>query len=124
MGTTIWSPMASGLLTGKYNDGLPKGSRLATKGFEWLAERWLTKDKVDKVVKLAKLANEIEISLPQLSIAWCIQNPNVSTAILGATKKEQLTETLKSIDLMSKLTPEINARIEKIMNTKPELPQF
>jgi voltage-dependent potassium channel beta subunit len=124
MGTTIWSPMASGLLTGKYNTGLPKGARLGTKGFEWLAERWLTKDKVDKVVKLAKVANDLNVSLPQLSIAWCIKNPNVSTAILGATKKEQLVETMQSIEVVSKLTPEVIEKIEKIMNSKPNLPAF
>jgi aryl-alcohol dehydrogenase-like predicted oxidoreductase len=124
MGTTIWSPMASGLLTGKYNTGLPKGARLGTKGFEWLAERWLTKDKVDKVVKLAKVANDLNVSLPQLSIAWCIKNPNVSTAILGATKKEQLVETMQSIEVVSKLTPEVIEKIEKIMNSKPILPAF
>ena len=124
MGTTIWSPMASGLLTGKYNDGTPKGSRLNTKGFEWLAERWLTPDKLEKVKKLAKLAADLKVTLPQLSVAWCIQNPHVSTAILGATKKEQLTDTLQAIEVMAKLTPEVNARIEKIMNTKPELPAF
>jgi voltage-dependent potassium channel beta subunit len=124
MGTTIWSPLASGLLTGKYNQGVPKDSRFATKGFDWLAERWLTKDKLAKVAKLAKLAAELKISLPQLGIAWCIQNPHVTTAILGATRKEQLVETLKSVELIAKLTPEVNEGIEKIMGTKPELPQF
>jgi aryl-alcohol dehydrogenase-like predicted oxidoreductase len=124
LGTTIWSPMASGLLSGKYNEGLPKNSRLTMKGFEWLAERWLTKDKLDKVMKLAKLAKELNVSLPQLSIAWCIQNPNVSTAILGATRKEQLVETMQSIEVVSKLTPEVLAKIEKIMDTKPVLPAF
>jgi len=75
-------------------------------------------------VKLAKLTKDLDMTLPQLGIAWCIQNPHVSTAILGATRKEQLVETMKSIDLLSKLTPEVNEKIEKIMGTKPVLPQF
>jgi aryl-alcohol dehydrogenase-like predicted oxidoreductase len=76
------------------------------------------------VVKLAKVANDLNVSLPQLSIAWCIKNPNVSTAILGATKKEQLVETMQSIEVVSKLTPEVIEKIEKIMNSKPILPAF
>ena len=124
LGTTIWSPLATGLLTGKYNEGMPKGARLGMKGFEWLAERWLNKGKLDKVKKLSLLANDLSISLPQLSVAWCIQNPNVSTAILGATKKEQLVDTLQAIEVLPKLTKEVNEKIEKIMGTKPILPAF
>ena len=124
LGTTIWSPLATGLLTGKYNEGMPKGARLGMKGFEWLAERWLDKGKLDKVKKLSLLANDLSISLPQLSVAWCIQNPNVSTAILGATKKDQLVDTLQAIEVLPKLTKEVNEKIEKIMGTKPILPAF
>ena len=124
MGTTIWSPLASGLLSGKYNEGVPKGSRLGMKGFEWLADRWLTEDKLAKVKKLAAIAEQLEVSLPQLSIAWCISNPHVSTAILGATKKEQLLSNLKAIDLKEKLTNEIHQKIERIMKNKPEQPGF
>ena len=102
LGTTIWSPLATGLLSGKYNEGMPKGARLGMKGFEWLAERWLDKSKLDKVKKLSVLAKDLRISLPQLSVAWCIQNPNVSTAILGATKKEQLVDTLQAIEVLPK----------------------
>ncbi len=119
MGTTIWSPLATGLLTGKYNEGAPKGSRLAMKDFQWLAERWLTKEKLAKVKKLSALAAKLDITMPQLAIAWCIQNQHVTTAILGATKKEQLSDTLQAVDIVSKLTPEINAEIEKIMANKP-----
>lgn len=119
MGTTIWSPLATGLLTGKYNEGIPKNARLGLKGFEWLAERWLEKNKLDKVKKLATLANDLKVSMPQLAIAWCIQNPNVSTAILGATKKEQLVDTLQAIEILPKLTQEVNERVEKIMGNKP-----
>ncbi len=119
MGTTIWSPLATGLLTGKYNEGVPKNARLGLKGFEWLAERWLEKSKLDKVKKLATLAKDLKVSMPQLAVAWCIQNPNVSTAILGATKKEQLVDTLKAIEILPKLTQEVNERVEKIMGNKP-----
>src|SRR5258705_2228887 len=87
LGTTIWSPLASGLLTGKYNDGIPKGSRFALTGFDWLKERWIMDEKVRKVKKLTELATKLGVSTASLSIAWCIKNPNVSTAILGATKK-------------------------------------
>lgn len=122
LGTTIWSPLASGLLTGKYNQEITsKGGRMAMKDFAWLAERWLQKDKLEKVKKLNSIAMELGITLPQLSIAWCIQNRNVTTAILGATKKEQLKETLSSFDVIEKLIPEVNRMIEKIMKTKPLL---
>jgi voltage-dependent potassium channel beta subunit len=124
LGTTIWSPLASGLLTGKYNEGMPKNARLGMKGFEWLAERWLVKEKLDKVKKLTKVADELSMSLPQLGITWCIANPNVSTAILGATKKPQLVETMKSVDLIPKMTPEVHEKIDKIMGNKPILPAF
>ena len=121
MGTTIWSPLATGLLTGKYNDGIPKNSRFDIKGMGFLVDRWLHKDKIDKVKKLALLAKELDISLAQLSLAWCALNPNVSTVILGATKKEQLIENIKSLDALPKLTSPILLKIEKIMGNKPIL---
>ena len=96
MGTTIWSPLASGLLSGKYNDGIPEGSRFGLTGFDWLKDRWMKDDMLNKVKGLAALAKELGISMAELSIAWCIKNPNVTTAILGATKKEQLLENLKA----------------------------
>ena len=124
MGTTIWSPLASGLLSGKYNNGVPKNSRFALQGFDWLKERWMMDDKLKKVKKLAELADKTGISMAALSIAWCISNPNVSTAILGATKKQQLLENLKALDAVSKLTPEVMTKIDGIMNNKPKLPDF
>lgn len=124
MGTTIWSPLASGLLSGKYNEGIPKNSRFGLEGFDWLRDRWITEDKLKKVKKLAALADKIDVSTAALSIAWCIKNPNVSTAILGATKKQQLTENLKSLDVVKKLTPELMEKIEEIMKTKPVLPDY
>nr|HNH22151.1 aldo/keto reductase [Ferruginibacter sp.] len=124
LGTTIWSPLASGLLSGKYNDGIPKGSRFALEGFDWLKERWVMDEKVKKVKKLSELAKKLGITTAALSIAWCIKNPNVSTAILGATKKSQLLDNLKALDTMQKLTPEVMEKIEEIMKTKPTLPDF
>ena len=124
LGTTIWSPLASGLLTGKYNDGIPKGSRFALEGFDWLKEKWVLDEKVKKVKKLTELATKLGVSTASLSIAWCIKNPNVSTAILGATKKAQLLDNLKALDVVAKLTPDVMEKIENIMKTKPKLPEY
>jgi voltage-dependent potassium channel beta subunit len=121
LGTTIWSPLASGLLTGKYNDGIPKNSRLNMPGFEWLRDRVLTDDKIKKAIKLTELAKKLNVSLAALSIAWCIKNPNVSTAILGATKKTQLTENLKALEVLPILTDDVMEKIEKIVNNKPAI---
>jgi voltage-dependent potassium channel beta subunit len=121
LGTTIWSPLASGLLTGKYNDGVPKNSRFALEGFEWLRDKIMQEDSIKKVKKLGELASKMNVSLAALSIAWCIKNPNVSTAILGATKKAQLIENLKALDVLPLLTNEVMEKIEKIMNNKPQI---
>ena len=124
LGTTIWSPLAAGLLTGKYNDGIPKGSRFALEGFDWLKEKWVMEEKIKKVKKLSDLATRSGVSTASLSIAWTIKNPNVSTAILGATKKAQLIDNLKALDVVEKLTPDIMEKIEMIMKTKPTLPDY
>jgi voltage-dependent potassium channel beta subunit len=121
MGTTIWSPLAAGFLTGKYNNGIPEGSRLAIEGFDWLKDRWIQDDKLAKVKKLATLADELSVSLAALSIAWTIHNPNVTTAILGATKKEQLEQNLKALDALPVLTTEVIQKIEDILQNKPVL---
>jgi voltage-dependent potassium channel beta subunit len=123
MGTTIWSPLASGLLSGKYNDTIPKDSRFALQGFDWLKERWVIDEKIKKVRKLSDLAAKLGVSTASLSIAWCIKNPDVSTAILGATKKSQLLDNIKALDVVAKLTPEVMEKIESIMKTKPVLPE-
>jgi voltage-dependent potassium channel beta subunit len=123
MGTTIWSPLASGLLTGKYNDGIPEGSRFALEGFDWLKDRWVVEEKLNKVKELGKLAAELNTSLATLSIAWCIANPNVTSAILGATKKEQLVENLKALEVLPLLTPEIMKRVDDII-PGPKLPEY
>jgi voltage-dependent potassium channel beta subunit len=124
LGTTIWSPLAAGLLTGKYNNGIPEGSRLAIEGFDWLKERWIMQDKIEKVQQLQSLANELGCSLPALSIAWCIKNPNVTTAILGATKKEQLIDNLTALKAVELLTSEVISKIEAIMQNKPVLAEY
>jgi len=124
LGTTIWSPLAAGLLTGKYNIGIPEGSRLGIEGFDWLKERWIMQDKIEKVKQLQLLANELGCSLPALSIAWCIKNPNVTTAILGATKKEQLIDNLTALKAVELLTPEVIGKIEAIMQNKPVLAEY
>jgi voltage-dependent potassium channel beta subunit len=124
MGTTIWSPLASGLLTGKYNNGIPEDSRLALEGFGWLKDKTLSDARLEGVRKLESVAKDLGTSLATLSIAWCISNPNVTTAILGATKDAQLLENLKALDVLPKLTDEVMQRIDDIMGTKPPMPQY
>lgn len=125
MGTTIWSPLASGLLTGKYNNAAPTDNRLNIQGMEWLKERTLgDQSRIKKVGELNALAKELGCSLPKLAIAWVLKNPNVSTAILGASKPEQLKETLTSLEVLPLLTGEIMEKIELILANKPELPQY
>jgi aryl-alcohol dehydrogenase-like predicted oxidoreductase len=124
MGTTIWSPLASGLLTGKYNNGIPEGSRLALEGFDWLKDQLMVDEKLASVRQLESVAKDLGTSMSTLSIAWCIKNPNVTTAILGATKKEQLLENLKALEVLPKLTPEVMQRIDDTMKTKPTLPAY
>jgi voltage-dependent potassium channel beta subunit len=124
MGTTIWSPLATGLLTGKYNNGIPEGARLGLEGFEWLKDRWLVEDKLAKVKKLGDLARELDTPQATLSIAWCLKNPYVSTVILGATRKEQLVENLKALEVVPKLTDDVMQRIDDIMQTKPRQAEY
>lgn len=123
MGTTIWSPLASGLLTGKYNDGIPEGSRLALEDYGWLKDKSYQEDKVARVRQLQAFADELGVSIVLLSIAWCIRNPNVTSAILGATKETQLVENLKALDVLPLLTDDVMAQIDTIMGTKPVLPE-
>ncbi len=124
LGTTIWSPLASGYLTGKYIDAPKKNVRLKREELGWLADRLFTTENESKVKNLLTFAADHGFSLPQLGIAWCLKNENVSTVILGATKTSQLEETLKSRELVQKLTPEIMNDIELILNNKPVHPQF
>jgi len=124
LGTTIWSPLASGLLSGKYTSGEVKDTRLDLKGMEWLKASVLGEAKLEKAKKLQALADELGVPLAKLSLAWCLTNPNVSTVILGASKTEQLKENLTALEVLPLLTPEVLTKIEDIMQTKPALPQF
>jgi voltage-dependent potassium channel beta subunit len=124
LGTTIWSPLASGLLTGKYNEGIPQGSRFALEGFNWLKDQWMVDDKLKKVRQLTDFAKELGFPVSTLSVAWTIKNPNVSSSILGATKKEQLLENLKALDVLPKLSPQIMKQIDDIIQTKPAQPEY
>lgn len=124
MGTTIWSPLASGVLTPKYIGQFPEGTRLGEKNLNWLKEAQLTEERLEKTRQLDKLSKKIDSTLPKLAVAWCLKNPNVSTVILGATKVHQLAETLTSIDALPKLTDEVMTEIEAILENKPKQPQW
>jgi len=125
LGTTIWSPLASGILTGKYNDGIPADSRMNLPGYEWLKARLDSpkgKDELAKVHKLAGLAGDLGMPIHHLALLWCNANPHVSTVILGASKLSQLKDNLKALDSKSKMAPEVLAKIEEIMGNKPHGP--
>ncbi len=124
LGTTIWSPLASGYLTGKYIDQKPNDTRLMRDELNWLAERTFTEENNSRVKALKTLAEEIGISMPHLGICWCLKNPNVSTVILGASKEEQLIQTLKSKDYLHLLSDEVLNKIELILNNKPQHPPY
>jgi len=112
-GTTIWSPLASGLLTGKYNQGsVPEGSRAQLEGYGWLKDRLLDPAKLEVTRRLAELAEGLGVSLAQMSLAWVLRNPNVSTVITGASRVEQVKENMKAVDVVPLLTDEVMARIE------------
>jgi aryl-alcohol dehydrogenase-like predicted oxidoreductase len=113
-GTTIWSPLHRGVLTGKYVEGIPEDSRGALPEFEWLKSRLTDPRDQEIVKKLHGLADELGVSLANLSIAWCLKNPNVSTAIMGASKLEQLQQNLKSLEVVPLLTPDVLAQIDEI----------
>lgn len=125
LGTTIWSPLCSGLLTEKYINMSNEKTRLDIEGMEWLKERTLgDASRLEKVKKLNALAKEIGTTLPKMSIAWTVKNPHVSTTILGASKVEQLKETITSLEVVPLLTNEVMAKIEGILNNKPVLAQY
>jgi len=124
LGTTIWSPLASGVLSGKYTSGKAKDTRLDVKGNEWLKDALLTDDKLKKAAALQEIADELNVPLAKLSLAWCLTNPHVSTVILGASKPEQLKENLTALEVLPLLKPELLLRIEDIVGSKPKLSQF
>lgn len=124
LGTTIWSPLASGILSGKYTNSGVEGTRLGMKGLEWLKDRTLAADRMEKANALQQLANELNVPLAKLSIAWCLKNPNVSTVILGASKVSQLQENLEVLSVVPLLTDDVMQKIEGIVQTKPVLAPF
>jgi aryl-alcohol dehydrogenase-like predicted oxidoreductase len=114
LGTTIWSPLSSGLLTGKYLNGVPEGSRATLPGYEWLKGMLTDEGRNKKVSDLKVIADELGISLAQLSLAWCAKNPNVSSVITGASSAAQVRENMTALDAMPLLTEEIMGRIDLI----------
>lgn len=123
LGTTIWSPLASGLLTGKYNQGIPEGTRVTMEGYGWLKEMLEseeTKRNIEKVKQLATIAERMGCTLAQMSLAWCMKNPHVSTVITGASKPTQVVENMRALDLLEKLTSDVMESIEDILQNKPE----
>jgi aryl-alcohol dehydrogenase-like predicted oxidoreductase len=128
LGTTIWSPLASGLLTGKYNEGIPEGTRVTLSGYEWLRERFEkeeTQKQIAQVRKLSLVAEKIGCSMAQLAIAWCLKNPNVSTVITGASRASQVVENMKALEIVERLGQEVMEEIEGILDNKPSpIPDF
>ena len=123
LGTTIWSPLASGFLTGKYNDGIPNDSRLALKGYEWLKEKLGSEEgrkQLEQVKKLARVSENLNCTLPQLAIAWCLKNSDVSTVITGASKPEQVKMNMKALDIVSRIDNSVIDEIETILDNKPK----
>ena len=114
-GSTIWSPLASGLLTGKYNDGIPADSRGALSGYEWLLPRLTNAERLTRVKALQPIAKELGCSMAQMAIAWCLKNPNVSTVITGASRVSQVHENMKSLEMVEKLTPAVMEQINGLL---------
>lgn len=126
LGTTIWSPLATGILTGKYRDGIPEGSRLTLEGYDWLREMVESEGGRARIAlarELEPVAEELDCSLAQLAIAWCAHNPRVSTVILGASKTSQLEENLRALEVLPRLDDGVLERIEGILDNRPEPPQ-
>jgi voltage-dependent potassium channel beta subunit len=118
-GATTWSPLASGVLTGKYNDGIPSDSRGALPDYEWLLPRLTDAERLAKVKALQGIANNLNCTMAQLAIAWCLKNPNVSTVITGASRVSQIHENMKSLEIVEKLTSEVLEKIEAVLQNKP-----
>jgi voltage-dependent potassium channel beta subunit len=122
LGTTVWSPLAGGLLTGKYDAGTPPGTRVSLPGYEWLRERYEGPEaeiRIGKVRRLRAVADELGMTPAQLALAWCLKNPNVSSVITGASRPEQVVENMKALEAVDRLSPEVMERIETILGNKP-----
>jgi voltage-dependent potassium channel beta subunit len=123
LGTTIWSPLASGILTGKYNDGIPDGSRLSLENYQWLLPQLESEEgrlKIEKVKQLMPVAAELGCTMAQLALAWCLTNDDVSTVITGASRPQQITENMKALEISAQLTPDVQEQIESILDNRPE----
>lgn len=119
-GSTTWSPLASGLLTGKYQHGIPQGSRGALSGYDWLKDHLTDAEKLAKVAALEPIAREMGATLAQFSLAWCLQNPYVSTVITGASRVEQVHENMKALQFVDKFTPDVMAQIDEVFGVAEE----
>ncbi len=124
LGTTIWSPLASGVLTGKYLEEFPEDTRLGMEGLEWLKERSLTEERLEKVRELQQVALDMGTTLPKLAIAWCLKNPNVSTVILGGSKVGHLEENIQALELLPQLDQDLMDHLDGLLDNKPEHPPF
>ena len=125
LGTTIWSPLYFGILTGKYNDGIPADSRATLPGYEWVRQTIESEEgqqKIAKVRELSTIAEGLGTSMSRLAIAWCLRNPRVSTVIMGASRVEQVHDNLRALDLLPQLTDDVMAAIEGVLGNKPEAP--
>ena len=123
LGTTIWSPLASGLLTGKYNDGMPDNTRTSLAGYEWLLEMFESEEGQQRIAKtrqLTEIAAQLGTNMARLAIAWCLKNPNVSTIITGASRVEQVHDNMKALDVAALLTEDVLEAIEEVLDNKPE----
>ncbi len=127
LGTTIWSPLASGILTNKYANGIPEGTRVQQPELQWLRDFVASeegKTRIEKTKILAKLADDLGTTVSKLALAWCLKNPNVSTVILGATKNAQLDENLDALNVLPLITEEVSEKIEGILGNKPKFPLY
>jgi aryl-alcohol dehydrogenase-like predicted oxidoreductase len=121
LGTTTWSPLASGLLTGKYNDGIPPDSRAALHGYGWLKKHVITPQNIAKVKQLEPIAKELGCTMAQLALAWARKNENVSTVITGATSPKQVKENMASLEFVSALDSDVMKRIDGVLMNKPDI---
>ncbi len=119
-GTTIWSPLASGLLSGKYNQGIPQGSRLADPHYEWLKGMVISPERIERVKQLQPVAADLGCTLAQLALAWCLRNPHVSTVITGASRPEQVKENMTALQVVPKLTDDVMERLDEALQNKPK----
>ena len=127
LGTTIWSPLASGLLTGKYNEGIPDDARINLPGYEWMKKIFESEEGQERIAKvrdLSAIAEELGTNVATLALAWCLKNPNVSTVILGASRLSQLKENLKTADIVDQLTDDVMEQIEEVLDNKPDPMEF